>query len=137
MCVARKSHPFGNERHTIACGFSTNMWFEEIVEGRDRPRGRVRPEFGDIGKTVGRMLWWTRPIWNCAKVVIMDSGFCVTKGLVDLHKKGVLGAALIKKHRYWSANIKGDTTDAHFSSKEVGNVDAAKQVEYGVAYHVF
>ena len=38
---------------------------------------------------------------------------------------------------YWPANIKGDAIDTHFASKEVGNVDAVKQVEYGVAYRVF
>ena len=68
---------------------------------RDSPRECGRPEFGEIGKTVVTMLRFTRPIWNCAKVVIMDSGFCVTNGLVDLWKKGVFGAALIKKRRYW------------------------------------
>ena len=67
----------------------------------------------------------------------MDSVFCVTKDLVELRKKGVFGAALIKKCRYWPANIKGDAINAHFYSKEVGNVDAVKQVEDGVAYHVF
>ena len=50
MCVGRKPNPFGNERHTIACGLSTIMWFEEIVEVRDHPRERGRPEFGEIGK---------------------------------------------------------------------------------------
>ena len=83
------------------------------------------------------MLRCTRTVWNFAKVVITDSGFCVTKGLVELWKKGVFGAALIKKHRYWPEIIKGDAINAHFSSKEVGNVDAVKQVEDGVAYHVF
>ena len=67
----------------------------------------------------------------------MDSGFCVTKGLVELRKKGVFGAAIIKKRRYLPANIKGGSIDAHFSLKEVGNVDAVKQVEDGLAYHVF
>ena len=67
----------------------------------------------------------------------MNSDLCVTKGLVELRKKGVFGAALIKKRRYWPENIKGDEIDAHFSSKEVGNVDAVKQVEDGAAYHVF
>ena len=33
--VGRKPYPFGNERHTIACGLSTIMWFAEIVEGID------------------------------------------------------------------------------------------------------
>ena len=47
----------------------------------------------------------------------MDIGFCVTKGLVELRKKGVFGAALIKKRRYWPENIKDDEIDAHSDSK--------------------
>ena len=77
MCVGRNTHPFGNERHTIDCGLSKIMWFEEIVEGRDFPRERGRSDFDDIGKTAGTILRCTRPIWNCAKVVIMYSGLCV------------------------------------------------------------
>ena len=83
------------------------------------------------------MLRCTRPIWNCANVHIMYSGFYFTKGLVDLWKKGVIGAEFIKKRRYWPANIKGVAIDAHFASKEVGDFDVVKQVEDGVAYHVF
>ena len=113
------------------------MWFAEIVEGRDLPCERGRPEFDDIGKTVRTMLRCTRPIWNCANVVIMDSGFCVTKGLVDLRKKGVFEAEIINKHRYWPVNIKGGAIDYNLASKEVINVYAVKQVEDGVAYHVF
>ena len=67
----------------------------------------------------------------------MDSGFCVTKDLLELRKKGLLGAELVQKRRYWPENIKGDEIDAHFYPKEVGNVDAVKQVEDGVADHVF
>ena len=67
----------------------------------------------------------------------MDSGFCVTKGLLELRKKGLFGPAINKKRRYWRENIKGDSIDAHFASKEVGNVDSAKQLEDGVYYHVF
>ena len=137
MCVGSKPHPFGNERHTISCGFSTIMWFSEIVEGRDRLCESRRPEFGDIGKTVGTMLRCKRPIWNFEKLVIMDIGFCVTKSLVELWKKGVFGSALIKKRRYWLANIKGNKTNAHTSSKEVGNFDEVKQLEDGATYHVF
>ena len=56
MCVGFKPHPFGNERHAIACGLLTIIWFAEIVEGRNQPCERGRPEFGEIGKTVGTML---------------------------------------------------------------------------------
>ena len=83
------------------------------------------------------MLWYKRPIWNCGNVVIMDSGFCVTKGLAELRKKGLFGAALIRKRRYWPENIKGDAIDAHFALKEVGNDDAVKKVEDRLDYHVF
>ena len=37
MCVGRKLHPFGNERHTIFCGLTSILWREKIVEGEDRP----------------------------------------------------------------------------------------------------
>ena len=117
MCVGRKNHHFGNERHTISCGLLKIMWFVEIVEERDRPHERGRPEFDDIGKTLVTMLRCIRHIWNCEKVVIMDSGLCVTKSLVDLWKKGVFGSARIKKHRYCPANIKGDAIDDQFASK--------------------
>ena len=82
MCVGRKPHPFGNERHTIACGLLTIIWFEELVKGMYCSHEHIRPEFDEIGKTVGIMLWCIGNIWNCTKVVIMDSGFYVTKGLL-------------------------------------------------------
>ena len=94
-CDGRKPQPFGNDRHTIACGLLTTMWFAEIVEGRDLPRGRERSEFDEIGKTVVTMLRCTRLICNCSNFVTMDSGLCATKGLVNLRKKGVFVAALI------------------------------------------
>ena len=102
------------------------MWFAEIVEGRDIPCGSARPDFDDIGKTVVTILQCTRPICNCANVVNTDSGFCVTKGLVKFWKKGVFGAALIKKHRYWLYNINSDAINTHFFSKKVVSVDAVK-----------
>ena len=67
----------------------------------------------------------------------MDSGFCVTKGLVKLRKKGLFGSAIIKKRRYWLANIKGNAIDSHFSQNEVGSVDAINNVEGGLDYRVF
>ena len=87
MCVGRKSHPIGNERHAIACGLSTNMGFAEILKGRDSLCERGRPDFSEIGKKVGEIMQCTRPIWNCANVVIMDSGLCVTKVLVEMRRK--------------------------------------------------
>ena len=37
MCVGRKPHPFGNERHTICCGLTSILWIAQILEVKDRP----------------------------------------------------------------------------------------------------
>ena len=36
------------------------------------------------------------PVWGSGKVFILDSGFCVLKAIVELQKKGIFAAALIK-----------------------------------------
>ena len=95
------------------------------------------PDFDEIVNTVVTILRRTRPIWNCVKMVIMDSDFCVTKGLVELRKKGVFGSALIKKRIYCPENIKGDAIYAPLFLKEVGNVDTVKKKVDRLAYHVF
>ena len=38
MYAQRKSHPFGNELHTIACCQSVILFHADMVEGNDRPR---------------------------------------------------------------------------------------------------
>ena len=52
--------------------------------------------------------------------MILESGFCVLEGLIELRKVGVFVGALIKKQRYWPKHIKGDMIDTHFQDKEVG-----------------
>jgi hypothetical protein len=137
MVVPRKPHPFGNEYHTVACAKSGVLWQVELVEGKDRPRQLGPPEFHDLGKTVGLMLRLTRPIWHTGKHVVMDSGFCVLKGIIEMRKKGVFGAALIKKRRYWPKFIPGDELDRHFDDKDVGFADAIKGVFDQVPFYIF
>ena len=36
MCVGRKPHIFGNERHTICCDPMSILWRSHIVEGKYR-----------------------------------------------------------------------------------------------------
>jgi Transposase IS4 len=84
MFVPRKPHPFGNEWHSICCGLSCIMFEVEIVEGKDRPPERELPEYNHLGKTVGLLLRMTRSMWGSGKVVVLDSGFCVLKGLIEL-----------------------------------------------------
>ena len=66
----------------------------------------------------------------------LDSGFCVLKSLIELQKKGLYAAALIKKRRYWPKYIPGDEIIEHFKDKEVGHVDALKGSMDGVPFYV-
>lgn len=123
MVVPRKPWPIGNEYHTIACGVSGLLYAMELVEGKDEPRERPRKEFQNLGKTVGLLLRLTRSLWGTGKTIVLDSGFCVLKGIVELKKKGVFSSALIKKRRYWPMYIDGDGIKTHFDDKPVGSVD--------------
>jgi hypothetical protein len=59
MSVPRKPHPFGNEYQTACCGKSGILWALELVEGKDRPRQLDKPDFDNLGKTVGLLLCLT------------------------------------------------------------------------------
>ena len=113
------------------------MYSMELVEGKDRPSHLGPKEFHDKGKTVGLLLRLTKPIWSKEKIVVMDSGFYVLNGLVELKKKGVFGHALIKKRRYWPKYIDGDEAAHHFDSKEVGDVNCRDGMLDGVHVRLF
>lgn len=119
----RKPWPLGNEYHTIACGESGILYRVELVEGKDTPPERPAKAFSTKGKTVGLLLRLTEPIWGTSKVVVLDSGFCVLQGIVELRRKGVFSGALIKKRRYWPKHVRGDDIAKHFEDKEIGAVD--------------
>ena len=77
-----------------------------------------------MGKTEGLLLRLTKSIWNSGRTVILDSGFYVVKGILELKKKGVFSGALIKKRRYLPKHIEGDNIQSHFDNKPVGVPDA-------------
>jgi hypothetical protein len=119
----RKPWDTGNEYHTIACGITSIIFYMEMVEGKGRNKDLGKMEFEELGKTVGLLLRMTQHIWNTGRVVILDSGFCVLSGIVELAKRGLHGGALIKKRRYWPKWILGEAIKAHFAEKKVGEVD--------------
>ena len=67
---------------------------------------------------------------------MLDSGFCVLKAIVELNKKGLFAAALIKKRRYWPKYIPGDEIIQHFTDKPVGSCDALKGTMDGIPFYV-
>ena len=62
------------------------------------------------------------PILVSGKAVLLDSGFCVTKGIIELDTKVFNAEYLIKKRCYWTKGVPGDLIDTQFEYKEVGDV---------------
>ena len=118
----RKPHPWGNEYHTIGCGVCGIMFGIEMVEGEHAPKIPADPT-NEKGNTIGLLLRLCQSIYNSGRVVILDSGFCVLQGLIELRKLGVYASAIIKKRRYWPKHVPGKAMDKRMESKNIGEVD--------------
>ncbi len=52
--------------------------------------------------------------------VILNTGFCVLKSLVELKKVGIFACAVIKKRRYWPAFFPGEAINRQFNNLGLG-----------------
>ena len=68
--------------------------------------------YQQLGKTTGLLFRLCSSLFGSSTVVILDSGFCVLKAIIELKKRGVYAAAVIKKRRYWPKHVKGDEIKA-------------------------
>ena len=111
----------------------------ELVEGKDAPHAAAhpKPKHNNHRNTVCLLLHILQPIFTKGYVVVLDSGFCVLKGIVELKKRGVYASALIKKRHYWPKYIKGDDIKSHFDGKDVGNCDSWNGQMDEVDFHVY
>ena len=50
----------------------------------------------------------TKSIYNTGRIIVLDSGFCILQGLIELRKIGLFAHAVIKKRRYWPRYVKGN-----------------------------
>ena len=137
MFIPRKPWPFGNEYHTVCCCKTGIMWGIELVEGKDCPTQLGKPKHDEMRSTVGLLLWMLVPIFHMGLVIILDSGFCVLKGIIELCKKGIYASVLIKKRHYWPKFIHVDEIHAHFDEKEVGAADSWPGQLDNVPFHVY
>ena len=133
MFVPRKPWPFGNEYHTVCRSLSGILWQMELIEGKDSP-SEIIPKYNNQGKTVGLLLHVLEPIFTRGNVVILDSGFCMLKGIVELKKHGVYTSTLMKK---WPKYIKGDAIRDCFNDKNVGDCNSWKGCMEVVPFHVY
>ena len=69
--------------------------------------------------------------------MILNSGFCVLKGIIELAKRGVFAGAQMKKRRYWPKYVPGDLIDNHFASAPVGESNALRGEMEGIPYNIF
>ena len=113
------------------------MYAIEIVEGKDEPPQKPRDPNLRLGKTVALLLRLCKSIYSRGFVVILDSGFCVLQGIIELRKRGVFAAAVIKKRKYWPKHVPGDAMDARMVAKEVGECDSLPGTLDGVPYELF
>ena len=97
MFVPQKPWPFCNEYHDAGCVDSDIIWALELREGKDCPTQLNNKEFDELDKTIGMLLCLVKPVWGSGKIFVLDSGFCVSKAIIELKKKLVFTAALIKK----------------------------------------
>ena len=88
MFVPHNPQPFVKEWHTIACSDSGILFCVKLVEGKDVPAECLPKKYSEKGKTVSLMLHLTKMLHGTGKIVVLDSGFCVPQGLVDMKKKG-------------------------------------------------
>ena len=137
MFVPHKPWPFGNEYHTICCCSLGIMWGIDLVEGKNRPQQLGIQQYDNFGSTVGLLLHMLSPIYHKGFIVILDSGFCVLKGIIELRKKGVFASALIKNRRYWPKYIKDDAIKAHFENKNVGDANSWAGTLDNIPFHVY
>ena len=137
MFVPRKPHPFGNEYHTICCGVTGIMFGIDLVEGKDRPTERPLDENANLGSTVSLLLRMCKPLYSSGKVVVLDSGFCVLKGIIKLAECGVYAAAQIKKRRYWPAFVPGEAIKEKMQNNEVGSMQCVKGTLNSTPYFIF
>ena len=106
------------------------MFVVELVEVKAHPRQASPLEFGDLGgKTVGLLLRMMKICFATWGYVIIDSSFCIFKGLVQLRKKGVFSCAVIKNKIYWPSVVPDKEMKDHF-----GEVDV--EVEVGSTYAI-
>ena len=75
--------------------------------------------------------------FDAGRCVILDSGLCVLKGLIQLRNKGIFPCTVIKKRRYWPSMVPGKYMEDHFGEVEVGEIYAIQGTVDYVIYNLW
>ena len=63
---------------------------------------------------MGLLLRMMKSYFSTSGYVILDSSFCVLKGLIKFRKKFFFACVVIKKRRYWLFVVPGKEMEDHF-----------------------
>ena len=74
---------------------------------------------------------------SIGKIVILDSEFCILKGIMDLFKKGTHSLVLIMKYHYWPKEISEKAIDERIVEKLIGATDTISRKLEGSNYNLF
>ena len=99
------------------------MFVVDLLEVKEHPRQAGPLEFEDLdGDTVGLLLFIMKSYFTTGRYLIIDSGFCALKGLIQLMKKVFFSFAVINKRRYWPSMVPDKETEGDFGKVEVGEI---------------
>ena len=97
------------------------MFVADLIEGKAHPLIDGPLEFEDLsGKNVGLLLHMMKRYFSTGRCVILNYGFCVLKGLIQLRKKGIFACAIINKIRYRPSMVPGKDMEYNFGEVDVG-----------------
>ena len=85
---------------------------------------------------MGLLLRMMKNYFETGRYVIIDYGFCVLKGLIQLRKKGIVSCDVINNRRYWTSMVPGKDTENHFGEVEVGEIDPIQGTADDVIYNL-
>ena len=60
----------------------------------------------------------------------------MSRGIVELERKGVYGESLIKKKNYWPTGVHGAAIDVHFEDKDVNHCEMLEASIDGLPFQV-
>ncbi len=86
---------------------------------------------------MGLMTHISKNLWNRGKIVTMESGFSVAKGILAMREKGVFGQSLVKpRGRGWPVFFPGKYINDYFVDKEIGYCKTLEQIVDGVKFFI-
>ena len=66
------------------------MFAIELVKGKNA-LPQITKQFEQHGKTLGLFLRMLQSYFHTVRYIVLDSGFCVLKGIIELRKNGLFG----------------------------------------------